>query len=111
MNYKYCTECGVELIHIDAKCHECITLSPLESLPTLRFEVKEPAKKMQFAIRKAANKMGVKNAYQFQKVTGFSSSLSCLLWKDDLNRIDLRTLNTLCNLFDCTPNDIIVQND
>lgn len=58
-------------------------------------------------LRKIAGQFGIKNGYQFQKFTGFSESMSYSLWKDEWKRVDLKTLNTLCNLFKCTPNDLI----
>lgn len=30
-----------------------------------------------------------------------------LLYKDESKRVDLDLLNTLCDYFDCTPNDIL----
>jgi Predicted transcriptional regulator len=29
------------------------------------------------------------------------------LWKDEWKTVNLKTLNTLCNLFKCTPNDLL----
>lgn len=58
-------------------------------------------------LREVALKFGVKNAYQFQKFTGFTVSMSYSLWRDKWKLANLKTLNTLCNLFDCTPNDLI----
>lgn len=58
-------------------------------------------------LRTVAKKFNIKTGYQFQKLTGFSESMSYSLWKDEWKRVDLKTLNTLCNLFECTPNDLI----
>ena len=58
-------------------------------------------------IKEVAEKHGVKNAYQLQKLTGFLPSKAANLWKSDWKLADLGTLNTLCNLFNCTPNDLL----
>lgn len=58
-------------------------------------------------LRVVASKFGIRNAYQLQEFTGFSPSMSYSLWRDDWKRADLKTLNTLCNLFKCTPNDLL----
>lgn len=33
--------------------------------------------------------------------------MSYSLWRDEWKTVHMTTLNTLCNLFDCTPNDLI----
>ena len=58
-------------------------------------------------IREVAEKHGIKKAYQLQKLTGFLPSKAANLWKAEWQLADLETLNTLCNLFGCTPNDIL----
>ncbi len=58
-------------------------------------------------LRKIAKEHDIKNAYQFQKLTGFSPAMSYSLWKDEWKTVNLKTLNTLCNIFDCSPNDLI----
>lgn len=58
-------------------------------------------------IREVAEKRGVKNAYQLQKLTGFLPSKAANLWKSKWQLADLETLNTLCNVLECTPNDLL----
>ncbi len=58
-------------------------------------------------IREVAEKIGVKNAYQLQKETGFPPSMAYSLWDATWEKSDLKTLNTLCNVFKCTPNDLL----
>lgn len=58
-------------------------------------------------IREVAEKLNIKKAYQLQKLTGFQPSMASRLWKGDWQLADLGTLNTLCNLLKCTPNDIL----
>lgn len=62
---------------------------------------------IQSQLRKVAKGFGIKNAYQFQKFTGFTISMAYSLWKDEWQLVHLKTLNTLCNMFRCTPNDLI----
>ena len=58
-------------------------------------------------IREVAARRDVRKAYQLQQLTGFSPSKAANLWKGEWQLADLNTLNTLCNLFGCTPNDIL----
>jgi len=58
-------------------------------------------------IREIAENFNIKNAYQLQNFTGFYPSQAAGLWKGEWKQADLKTLNTLCNLFKCTPNDIL----
>lgn len=58
-------------------------------------------------IREVAKKFNIENAYQLQKHTGFLPSKAANLWRAEWRLADLETLNTLCNQFKCTPNDIL----
>ena len=58
-------------------------------------------------LREVAAEFGIKNAYQLQKFTGFTVSMSYSLWKDNWKVANLKTLNKLCNLLKCTPNDLL----
>ena len=58
-------------------------------------------------IREVAARFEIENAYQLQQFTGLPPSQAAYLWKADWQRADLKTLDTLCNLFDCTPNDLL----
>ena len=58
-------------------------------------------------LREAAGKVGITNAYQLQKKTGFHISTAYSLWREEWEKADLATLNTLCNVFNCTPNDLL----
>ena len=58
-------------------------------------------------IKEIASQYNIKNAYQLQKLTGFSPSKAANCWEGEWKRADLETLNTLCNLFGCMPNDIL----
>ena len=58
-------------------------------------------------IKDVAGLYNIKNAYQLEKVTGFYPSKAAHIWKGEWTRADLDTLNTLCNVLNCTPNDIL----
>jgi DNA-binding Xre family transcriptional regulator len=58
-------------------------------------------------IREIAAKFNITNAYQLQNFTGFYPSKAANLWKGNWQKADLDTLNTLCNLLKCTPNDLL----
>lgn len=59
-------------------------------------------------IQEIAQKFNIKNAYQLQNLTGFYPDKAKHIWKGEWKRADLETLNALCNVFKCTPNDILV---
>lgn len=58
-------------------------------------------------IQEAAKSAGITTAYQLQKFSGFPPGMAARIFKGDWQRIDLSTLNTICNVLDCTPNDIL----
>jgi DNA-binding Xre family transcriptional regulator len=62
---------------------------------------------IEIVIKAAARKAGITSGYQLQRATGFDVSMSARLWRGEWKRIDVKTLNTLCNALKCTPNDIL----
>jgi DNA-binding Xre family transcriptional regulator len=58
-------------------------------------------------IKEVANKKGVKSGYQFQKLTGFAPAMAERVYNGNWRRIDTKTLNTICNALNCTPNEIL----
>ena len=58
-------------------------------------------------IQEVAQNIGIKNAYQFQKHSGFSESMANRIYKGKWKRLDLKTLNTICNTLKCAPSDIL----
>jgi DNA-binding Xre family transcriptional regulator len=62
---------------------------------------------IQTRLHEIAAKFDIKNAYQFQKFTGVAQATAYGLWKKDWTFVNLKTLNTLCNLFSCTPSDLL----
>ncbi|OKL35372.1 helix-turn-helix domain-containing protein [Domibacillus mangrovi] len=54
--------------------------------------------------------MAVKNINitRLAEMTGISRNTITNIYHEKNTRMDLRTINTLCNFFNCTPNDLIV---
>jgi DNA-binding Xre family transcriptional regulator len=48
----------------------------------------------------------IENPYQLQKACNFSPSQATRLYKDEVEAISLSVLKTLCNVLQCSPNDI-----
>lgn len=63
---------------------------------------------IEIRLQEVCKKFNITNAYQFQKLTGFSPGMASRLWKGKWKSAYIDTLNTLCNLLDCTPSDILV---
>jgi DNA-binding Xre family transcriptional regulator len=62
---------------------------------------------IEIRVKDAANKAGITSGYQLDKAAGFGPGMSQRIFEGDFRRIDLNTLNTLCNVLHCTPNDIL----
>lgn len=60
-------------------------------------------------IREAAESRGITTAYQLQKSTGLPPSMAARLFKDEVDMIALRTIDTLCVALECSPGDLFVQ--
>jgi putative transcriptional regulator len=58
-------------------------------------------------IKEIATKNGVTTAYQLQKKMNLQPSQAAKLYRNDLKMIGFDTLNELCKVFNCTPNDIL----
>ena len=60
-------------------------------------------------IREVAQGRGITTAYQLQKATELPPSMAARLFKDEVEMIALRTLDTLCVVLECLPGDLFVQ--
>lgn len=58
-------------------------------------------------IQEIAKKRGINNGYQFQRLTGFPPGMAARIYKGQWKRIDLKTLNEVCNHLKCRPEDIL----
>lgn len=59
------------------------------------------------SIREMAEKRGITTAYQLQKAMDVSPSLAAKWWRNDMKMIGIDTLDRLCKLLKCRPNDIL----
>ncbi|PWA12150.1 hypothetical protein DCC39_07465 [Pueribacillus theae] len=48
------------------------------------------------------------NISQLSEVTGISRNTITNIYHEKNKRIDFNTIKTLCNFFNCTPNDLII---
>lgn len=58
-------------------------------------------------IREIAEKRGITTAYQLQKATELPPSMAARLFRDEVDMIALRTLDRLCTVLKCKPNDLL----
>ncbi len=59
-------------------------------------------------IAEMAGKRGLKNAYALQKALNCSPTMASRLWKGKFLQIGIETLDSLCELFQCLPSDLLV---
>jgi DNA-binding Xre family transcriptional regulator len=59
-----------------------------------------------FSIQKLAQAKGIKNAHQLQVGAGLYARNARQLWEGEIGRIELSTINTLCDFFKCAPGDL-----
>ncbi len=59
------------------------------------------------AIREQAEKRGITTAYQLQKLANVQPSMAAKWWRNDLEKIGIKTLDTLCRALKCKPNDLL----
>jgi DNA-binding Xre family transcriptional regulator len=59
------------------------------------------------SIREMAEKRGVTTAYQLQKALDVSPSLAAKWWRNDMKMIGIDTLDRLCTVLKCKPNEIL----
>jgi DNA-binding Xre family transcriptional regulator len=57
-------------------------------------------------IRELAEAKGIKTAYQLQKAAGLSPSMAARLFRDEVEMIALRTIESLCGALECQPGDL-----
>ncbi len=58
-------------------------------------------------IKEMAAKRGIITAYQLQKATELPPSMAARLFRDEVDMIALRTLDRLCSVLKCKPNDLL----
>lgn len=56
-----------------------------------------------------ADAKGIGTAYQLQKAAGLSPSMAARLYRDDVEMIALRTIESLCGALGCEPGDLFTS--
>lgn len=57
-------------------------------------------------VREVAEKRGMTTAYQLRKALEVSPTAATKLWNDDFDMIGLNTLDKLCRVLKCQPNQL-----
>jgi DNA-binding Xre family transcriptional regulator len=60
-------------------------------------------------IREIAEAQGITTAYQLQKAMKYPPNMAARLWRGDMKMIGLETIDKLCEVLGCEPNDLIVR--
>ena len=63
--------------------------------------------KLKIKIAEVAGKHGFKSAYALQKALDCSPTMASRLWKGNFKQIGIETIESLCELFQCSPNDFL----
>ena len=58
-------------------------------------------------IQEQAEKCGFTTAYQLQKAIGVQPSVAALLWKGDLQKIGINSIDRLCRALKCQPDKLL----
>jgi DNA-binding Xre family transcriptional regulator len=64
---------------------------------------------IKFDIEPAARRAGISSSYELQNAMNWHPSMAVRVWKGEIKRVDLDTLQALCDKFDCTPNDLLLD--
>lgn len=59
-------------------------------------------------VREVAERNGVKSSYELQHRLAVAPTVALRLWRGEVTRYSLETLNRLCNAFDCQPGDLFI---
>lgn len=59
------------------------------------------------AIREVAEERGLTTAYQLMKLAGVQPSVAAKWWSNEMGKIAIDTLNKLCTVLECMPNDLL----
>lgn len=63
---------------------------------------------VQLKVRELAEKRGINNPLALSKRSGLAYANCWKIWNDQQTRIDLTTIDSLCEALDCKPGDFIV---
>jgi DNA-binding Xre family transcriptional regulator len=62
---------------------------------------------IKITIKEFAESQGIATAYQLQKALEIQPSVAAGLWKGDLSKIGISTLDKLCRVFECQPDKLL----
>jgi DNA-binding Xre family transcriptional regulator len=60
-------------------------------------------------VRELAEGRGLRNAHGLQLEAGLASHVAVRLWKGQVERISIETIDRVCEALDCEPGDFIVR--
>lgn len=59
-------------------------------------------------IREIAEAQGIKNAHRLEIAADLTPAAAARLWKGEIEKISMETLDRLCRTLDCQPSDLFV---
>ncbi|HEY9282939.1 MAG TPA: helix-turn-helix transcriptional regulator [Pyrinomonadaceae bacterium] len=59
-------------------------------------------------VREVAESRGVNSSYELQNRIGLAPTVALRLWRDEVTRFSVQTLEKLCREFDCQPGDLLI---
>ena len=62
---------------------------------------------IEVTIKERAQKCGIENAHQLQKVMEVSPTLAARLWRGDFEMVGVGTLDKLCEVLRCQPDKLL----
>ncbi len=63
--------------------------------------------KIKIKVAETAQRRGFKSAYALQKALDCSPTMASRLWKGNFKQIGIQTIDSLCELFKCSPNEFL----
>lgn len=60
-------------------------------------------------VRQTAEARGIKSSYQLQRALGVSPTVALRLWRSEVTRFSVETLDKLCSALECQPGDLLVH--
>ncbi len=59
-------------------------------------------------VREKAEARGVKSSYELQHALGVAPTVALRLWRGEVTRFSLETLDKLCSALNCQPGDLLI---
>jgi len=64
---------------------------------------------IELRIQEAAKRKGIINAYQLQKAMNIQPTTAARWWRGNMGMISLKTIESLCDVLECEPSELIVR--